>query len=147
MVSAKVMHFLIRVNNQMENKTAHHLFWKTFNQPRVIIFISIGSAVIFLTFFTNNNALEIAISAVASIFIGIGVKNYTILETRSLDKKNMDTKISHSIKVMKITRARILQMQQFLNGGSFDHNKSELEELEQIINLGMDIIKEEEGVA
>ena len=127
----------------MEKKTAGHLFWKTFNLPSVIIFISIGSAVIFLTFLTNDNALEIVISALASVFIGIGVNNFTTLETRLLDKKSVNTKISHSIKVMKITRARIVQMQQSLTRENFDNVNSELEELEQIVSLGMELLKEE----
>ncbi len=128
----------------MENKIASHLFWKTFNHPSVIIFILIGSAVIFLTFLTKDNALEIVISALASVFIGIGVNNFTTLETRILDKKNVNTKISHSINVMKITRARIVQMQQSLTRKNFDNVKNELAELEQIISLGIEIIKEEE---
>lgn len=128
----------------MENKIASHLFWKTFNHPSVIIFISIGSAVIFLTFLTKDNALEIVISALASVFICIGVNNFTTLETRLLDKKNVNIKISHSINVMKITRARIVQMQQSLTRENFDNVKNELAELEQIISLGIEIIKEEE---
>lgn len=129
----------------MEKKIGGRLFWKTFNHPSVIIFISIGSAVIFLTFLTKDNALEIVISALASVFIGIGVNNFTTLETRLIDKKSVNTKISHSIKVMKITKARIVQMQHSLNKDNFDNIKSELEELEQIISLGMGLLREEDG--
>ena len=129
----------------MKKKIAGHLFWKAFNHPNVIIFILIGSAVIFLTFLTDDNALEIVISALASVFIGIGVNNFTTLETRLIDKKNVNTKISHSIKVMKITRARIVQMQHSLSKENFDNVKSELEELEQIVSLGMGLLREEDG--
>ena len=129
----------------MKKKIAGHLFWKTFNHPNVIIFILIGSAVIFLTFLTDDNALEIVISALASVFIGIGVNNFTTLETRLIDKKNVNTKISHSIKVMKITRARIVQMQHSLSKENFDNVKSELEELEHIVSLGMELLREEDG--
>lgn len=128
----------------MKNKIAGRIFWKTFNHPSVIIFILIGSAVIFLTFLTRDNALEIVISALASVFIGIGVNNFTTLETRLIAKKNTNIKISHSIKVMKITQARIVQMQHSLNRRNFENIKSELEELEQIISLGMGLMKEEE---
>lgn len=128
----------------MEKNTPGRIFWKTFNHPSVIIFISIGVVVIFLTFLTKDNALEIVISALASVFIGIGVNNFTTLETRLLDNKKVNTKISHSIKVMRITRARMVQMQKSLTIENFDLIKSELAELEQIITLGMNIIKEDE---
>lgn len=135
----------VSFNNQsMKNKIAGSIFWKTFNHPSVIIFILIGSAVIFLTFLTKDNALEIVISALASVFIGIGVNNFTTLETRLIDKKNENTKISHSIKVMKITHAKIVQMQNSVSRRDPDNIKSELNELEQIISLGMDLLKEEE---
>ena len=50
------------------------------SHSRVFIFIIIGTAIIFLTFVTNDNALEIAISGMASMFIGIGVNNFSSIE-------------------------------------------------------------------
>ena len=128
----------------MQNKFEGRHFWKVFNHPGVIVFMCIGSAVMFLTFLTTNNALEIVISGIASVFIGIGVYNFTTLETRLIDKKNVNTKISHSIKVMRISRARIVQMQQSISTENLESIKNELKELEQIITLGMEVIKDEE---
>lgn len=45
-------------------------------------FIALGVTTIFLTFFTEDNALELVISGIASVFIGIGVNNYTVIEDR-----------------------------------------------------------------
>lgn len=47
----------------------------------------VGIMVISFTFFTDSNAMEIAISAMASVFIGIGVNNFSALETHYKDVK------------------------------------------------------------
>ena len=125
-----------------KNKLIH--FWKIFIHPRVIIFILLGTVVIFLTFLTNNNALEIVISGVASVFIGIGVNNFTSFETHIKDEQKLKSKIAHSLKVMEITKSRIKVINHELNRENCFKMKEELAELEQIIILSMGLIKEEE---
>jgi hypothetical protein len=61
--------------------------WKALSHPNVFIFIVIGTGVIFLTFLTDNNAVEIAISGFASVFVGIGVNNLSSFETSAKDAK------------------------------------------------------------
>lgn len=65
----------------MYSKKHFQQLCQSFRHPRVYFFIIAGTCIIFLTFFTNNNAFEIAISAIASVFIGIGINNFTSLET------------------------------------------------------------------
>lgn len=62
---------VIRSKNTMKLRKSIQHFQKIFFHPRVIVFILAGSLIIFLTFFTHNNALEIAISGIASVFIGM----------------------------------------------------------------------------
>ncbi|WP_199119376.1 hypothetical protein [Pedobacter sp. ASV28] len=61
----------------MRKKEKYKEFWVTFKKPGVLLFILGGIAIIFMTFLTENNALEIVISGLASIFIGIGVNNFS----------------------------------------------------------------------
>ncbi len=128
---------------KMENKKKIQLFWKSFLHPRVLFFILIGTGVIFLTFLTDDNALEIVISGIASVFIGIGVNNFSMLETHVKDEKKLKSKIAHSLKVMEITRSRIKIIDNELNKESCSKIKAELAELEQIMSLGISLIKED----
>lgn len=128
----------------MGNKKTPNHFWKTILHPRVSLFILIGTAVIFLTFVTNSNALEIVISGVASVFIGIGVNNFTSFETHIKDEQKPKSKIAHSLKVMEITKSRIKVINHELNRKNCIKMKEDLAELEQIIILSMGLIKEEE---
>lgn len=121
-------------------------FRKIFFHPSVFIFILTGTAIIFLTFLTDNNALEIAISAIASVFIGIGVNNLTSLETHSKDEQKLKSKIGHILKVMEITQSRIKIIHQELNKQNCHKMKVELAELEQIISLSIGLIKEEDNL-
>lgn len=125
-----------------KNKLIH--FWKLLIHPRVIIFILLGTVVIFLTFLTNNNAFEIVISGVASVFIGIGVNNFTSFETHIKDEQKLKSKIAHSLKVIEITKSRIKVINHELNRENCFKIKEDLAELEQIIILSMGLIKEEE---
>ncbi|MFM9911173.1 MAG: hypothetical protein ACKVOW_17670 [Chitinophagaceae bacterium] len=125
------------------NSSFRH-FWKMFLHPRVYIFILAGTAIIFLTFLTNDNALEIAISGIASVFIGIGVNNLSSLETHLKDEKKLNAKINHSLKAMEIVKGRIITIQHQLNKENCFKMKEELFELEKIISLTMGLIKVEE---
>jgi len=116
-------------------------FWQHFLHPRVIIFMLIGIAVIFLTFLTSNNALEIAISGIASVFIGIGVNNLSTLEEHTKDELRLQSKIGHSLKVINITKSRVHSIHDQLNCENYLTIKEELAELEKIIDLSIDLIK------
>ena len=67
-------------------------FWRAFSHPRVFVFMLAGIVIIFLTFFTSSNALEIAISSIASVFIGIGVNNFSSFETHLKDDQKLKQK-------------------------------------------------------
>ncbi len=130
----------------MENKKTIRHLWKTFLQPRVLLFILTGTVVIFLTFLTDNNALEIVISGIASVFIGIGVNNFSAFETHMKDKQKLKSKIGHSLKVMEIAKSRIKGIHHQLNKENCFKMKNELAELEQIISLSIGLIKEEDNL-
>ena len=117
-------------------------FRKIFFHPSVFIFILTGTAIIFLTFLTDNNALEIAISAIASVFIGIGVNNLTSFETHSKDEQKLKSKMGHTLKVMEIAQSRIKIIHQELNKENCSKMKVELAELQQILNLSIGLIKD-----
>ena len=130
----------------MKLKNHFYYFRKSFFHPRVFIFIIIGKGVIFLTFLTNDNALEIAISGIASVFIGIGVNNLSSLETHSKDEQKIKSKIGYSLKVMEITKSRINRLYTEANKESCCKMKDELSELEQFINPSIQLIKEDSSL-
>jgi hypothetical protein len=80
----------------MSPKKHLHQFWIAFSHPKVFVFILLGAAVIFLTFFTDNNALEIAISGFALVFIGIGVNNFSSFETSMKDRERLKAYVDYS---------------------------------------------------
>jgi ABC-type uncharacterized transport system permease subunit len=108
-------------------------FWRTFFQARVVIFIFIGAGIIFLTFLTRNNALEIAISGVASVFIGIGVNNFSMLDTHERDERKLKAKMLHFIKTLEFIQARINTLNVEASAMATEKLNQELAELEQLI--------------
>ena len=82
-------------------------FGKSFFHPGEYLFILIGIALILLTFSSNNNALEIAISGIASVFIEIGVNNLTTLETQSKEGQKIKSKMEHTLNLMRMAQTRI----------------------------------------
>jgi hypothetical protein len=118
-------------------------FWQTFIHPRVIVFILTGTAVIFLTFLTNNNALEIAISGIASVFIGIGVNNLSMLEAHLKDEQKSKSKTRHILKLVEITRSQVNRLYHEASHEKYSKITAELAELEQLINLSIQLIKED----
>jgi hypothetical protein len=126
----------------MNNHINH--FRQAFLHPRVYIFIVIGIVVIFLTFLTNNNALEIAISGIASVFIGIGVNNFSSLETRLKDEQKIKSILGHTVKMMNIVQTRMKIIHGELDKDNYAKMKVELAELEQIINFSIGLIKDDE---
>ena len=121
-----------------------HRFGQNFLHPRVYIFIFLGSAIIFLTFFTTNNALEIAISGIASVFIGIGVNNFSSLETHQKDEQTIKAKVGHSLKVMEMAHAKIENMETDLTAENYQQAKAKLTELKQLISLVTQLLIQEE---
>jgi uncharacterized protein (DUF2164 family) len=109
-------------------------FWKTFFHLQVIGFILIGAGVIFLTFFTSNNALEIAISGVASVFIGIGVNNYSTLETQERNKHKLKTGLLQASQTLDFVKNRISKLHRN-TGVRSEELKRSLEELEELLDF------------
>jgi hypothetical protein len=118
-------------------------FWQAFIHPRVIIFILIGTGIIFLTFFTDSNGLEIAISGIASVFIGIGVNNLSAIETHWKDEQKLKEKVGLSLKVMNMVKSKIDRLHFEIKTGNCRGIQTEFEELNQFIDLGIQLIKEE----
>ena len=118
-----------------------HFFLLNFFHPRVYIFILTGAVIIFLTFFTDNNALEIAISGIASVFIGIGVNNLSSLETHLKDEQKLKSIIGHSVKVMEITKSRISRLNKQAGEEDLSKINNELAELEELMSLGIQLMK------
>ena len=123
------------------NKHIRFFLWNIFH-PRVYIFILTGAAIIFLTFFTDNDALEIAISGIASVFIGIGVNNFSSLETHVKDEQKLKAIIGHSVKLMEMTKSRISRLANEASEDGCSKINNELSELEEFMSLGIQLIKE-----
>jgi len=121
-------------------------FLRYFFHPRVFIFILIGTAVIFLTFLTTSNALEIAISGIASVFIGIGVNNLSFWETHMKDEQKLKSKTEHSIRMLEMVKSQIARMHNEVKTGNYQNIKAEFEGLEQLINLSIQLIKKDESL-
>ena len=110
-------------------------FWKTFFHVQVIGFILIGTAVIFLTFFTSDNALEIAISGVASVFIGIGVNNFSTLETQVRNKHRLKTGLLHASQTLDFVKDRISKIHRNAGERSDKDLQRSLQELEEFLDF------------
>ena len=87
----------------MTNNKSFKNFLQIVRHPKVVIFMLVGIGIIFLTFLTDNNALEIAISGMASVFIGIAVNNFSIIDTHQTDEYKVKSKMAQSLKMMEIT--------------------------------------------
>ena len=117
----------------MSPKKHFHQFWIAFSHPKVFVFILLGATVIFLTFFTDNNALEIAISGFASVFIGIGVNNFSSFETSLKDRERLKSYVNHSKQLLQMTRARISKLLSEVSVG--ENVKEKLDEIENLVSL------------
>lgn len=115
-------------------------FLNTLAHPKVLIFLLVGAGVIFLTFLTSNNALEIAISGMASVFIGISVNNFSIIDTHQADENKIQPKIAQTLKMMEITIHKVQRIQEEANGN--DYIKKELTDLGQYMEIIIELIKE-----
>ena len=117
-------------------------FWQTFLHPRVFFFILAGAVVIFLTFFTKNNALEIAISGVASVFIGIGVNNFSAFETHSKDEQQIKSKMVHTLRLMALVHDKVKQANRDAIRNDVDKMRHQLKEAEELIQVCIQLLTE-----
>lgn len=128
--------------NTMKVRNFIRHFQKVFFHSRVFIFILAGTLIIFMTFFTSNNALEIAISGIASVFIGIGVNNFTSFETHLKDEQTIKSKMGHGIKLMNVIHSRIKQVNHEIGDQVCDKTKAELIELDHLITIAIHLFNE-----
>jgi len=99
------------------------------------MFIIIGALIIFLTFLTTNNALEIAISGLASVFIGIGVNNFTTQETHYTDELRVRKNHAHSLKLFELLQLRMKAAQRHLYSDHTEYLQDDLDELNRLLDL------------
>jgi hypothetical protein len=121
-------------------------FWQNFSKPYVFVFILIGTGVIFLTFLTNDNALEIAISGFASVFIGIGVNNYTSSQTHYKDERIIKRKAEHALQLLKITEDKITCIKDEMIAGDNEEAQKDFRELTEYIHLLKQLLIDEESL-
>ncbi|MFT3700972.1 MAG: hypothetical protein QM802_01270 [Agriterribacter sp.] len=113
---------------------------KMITHKRVGFFLLTGVAVMFLTFLTHDNALEIAISGVASIFIGIGVNNFSSIESKSIAEIALKRKLDHSLRILQLADKKVQQMYGLQDG----ELHTDIHELHEFIKISMELIKEDE---
>jgi len=127
----------------MNLKSSLKKFSMAFTHPRVFIFVILGTAIIFLTFLTDDNALEIAISGIASVFIGIGVNNYSSIEIQFKDEQKLRSKINNAVKILELLYNRIHQNIALLNSGDHLLAKTEIKELQKFIQVSIELLQED----
>jgi len=127
----------MRLNRQ------NRLFLQNLLHPRVLIFMLIGISVIFLTFLTDNNALEIAISGFASVFIGIAVNNFSSLETHKNDILKFKNNIGHSVEILQIVKSQLSLVSKEVNEGNYQSIRTDFDDLERFIDLSIKVVKDE----
>ena len=119
----------------MQAKNKIHQFRKIFFHPRVFTFLVTGTLIIFLTFLTTSNALEIAISGIASVFIGIGVNNFTSIETANRDlqkQKHKDGQLQAMLELIH-SKSKYIQAEAFNAGNTkISHEADEMEKIASI---------------
>ena len=121
------------------NKSRH--FRETFLNPRVVTFILTGVGIMFLTFFTNDNPLELGIAGIASIFIGIGVNNFTAIETEQKGERRLNRKTQQTIEALHNTQVKIKKIKG-MSATSPQLINAEMEELHDYIALCIQFLGE-----
>ncbi len=126
-------------------KTKLHILYALSNilHPRVLIFMLSGITIIFLTFLTSNNAIEIAISGIASVFIGIGVNNYSMIENHLKEERLVKKKTGQSAHILRVTQAMIRDLNTEADSHELENLKSEIEKIERFIRLGIQLVEED----
>ncbi|HET9824732.1 MAG TPA: hypothetical protein VFP87_05330 [Chitinophagaceae bacterium] len=126
----------------MSPKKHFQQFWTAFSHPKVFLFIALGAGVIFLTFLTDNNALEIAISGFASFFIGIGVNNFSSFETSLKDSRRLESYLHHSKEMLGMMRLKAKTLQSELANEKDSKMKAAIEEIEQLVALHISFLEQ-----
>lgn len=121
------------------NRTADNS-WDALRTPRVFVFFVTGVVVIFLTFLTDNNAIEIAISGIASVFIGIGVNNFTSIQGKLEEEKLQQQRGQYAKKVLDLMQTRTHHAIQGLQPPDSSALQTDLLEMEQLIGLLRDML-------
>lgn len=114
--------------------------WDALRTPRVFVFFVTGVVVIFLTFLTNNNAIEIAISGIASVFIGIGVNNFTSIQGKLEEENLQKQRGQYATKVLDLMQTRTRHASQALQPPDRSALQTDLQEMEQLIGLLRDLL-------
>jgi hypothetical protein len=127
----------------MNIKKRINSFWKYFLHPRVIIFLVLGVCIIFFTFLTDDNALEIAISGIASVFIGIGVNNFSAFDTEAKDELKLKAKLNHSIKIMTMCQEKIERLHHDFEYGNTEKIAIDFAGLNNFMKLGIEMLQED----
>ena len=113
-----------------------------FFKPHVVVYILTGVSIMFLTFLTSDNSLELGISGIASIFIGIGVNNLTAMETEQKDKKRLNHKTHQAIRTLQHIQVKIKMIKELAPTHPQLIN-AELAEMDDYIDLSTQYLKEE----
>lgn len=129
---------------QANNKI--HRFRQIFFHPRVFSFILTGTCIIFLTFLTNNNALEIAISGIASVFIGIGVNNFSSIETSHADLQKQKNKEQHLTSILELIELKSKRIQTDACSSGNDILVQEAKELEKLTAITIQLLNNHEDI-
>lgn len=119
-------------------------FRVVFFKPRVVGFILLGVGFMLFTFLTQDNAMEIAISGIASIFIGIGVNNFTSIETRLKDEKRIHDKVKNSLLILELTSSKINKLHNMVAGENAYYLYKEVSEIKKYVDLSAKLVKEVE---
>lgn len=117
-------------------------FKDVFFKPRVFAFILTGIIFMFFTFFTHDNAIELGISGIASIFIGIGVNNFTAIETGQKDELKIRQKMRRTIKTLADIQKKIKKIES-LETSSPEIIKIETDEMNDYIDLCIHYLEDE----
>jgi vacuolar-type H+-ATPase subunit F/Vma7 len=126
-------------------KTRLHILYALSNilHPRVLTFMLSGIAIIFLTLLSSNNAIEIAISGIASVFIGIGVNNYSIIKNHLKEERLVKKNKGQSVHILRVTQAMIKDLNTELEKHETENLKSEIEKIDRFIRLGIQLVEED----
>ncbi|MFT3680928.1 MAG: hypothetical protein QM791_11685 [Ferruginibacter sp.] len=117
-------------------------FRKIFFSTRVFAFILLGTVIIFLTFLTNDNAMEIAISGVASVFIGIGVNNFSSVEASLREQQKQKSKRQHLLSILELVELKAKRIQSAALTTDSTAIKADAAELEKLAALTINLLKE-----
>jgi hypothetical protein len=126
-------------------KTRRYIIYALSNilHPRVLIFMLSGIAIIFLTFLTTNSALEIAIAGIASVFIGIGVNNYSMVENHLKEERIIKKKTGQAAHILRVTYTMIKDLNIDTDSPETENLKSEMEKIDRFVRLGIQLIEED----